>query len=71
MTLTNPETYQMAADIADVLLRDGVPVVAFSGAQETVMMVFQLSDDAAKYAARMHISKASPEGFREFYEAVR
>ena len=64
------DTYQRAAEIADKLLQQGVPVVKFTGERGTVMMVFQLHDEAAKYATRLHVSKATPEAFRELYEAV-
>ena len=71
MIWTNEDTYQRAAEIADQLLASGVPLVSFGGSRGGITMVFQLEDEQAKYAARLSFIEASPERFRELYEAMR
>lgn len=65
--------YQRAAEIANVLLGEGVPVLGFTDLDmgNAIGMAFQLTGERAKYAARLPLAEATPERFRELYEAVR
>lgn len=63
--------YADAGKIADTLLSRGVPVIGFAGDQHAIHMFFQLEDEAAKYAARLHLADASADRFQELYEAMK
>ena len=65
--------YQKAAGIADILLRDGVPLLAFAQFDmgHKLGFVFQLDGAPAKYACRVPTETATPESVREIYETVR
>jgi hypothetical protein len=62
--------YGEAAKVADVLLRDGVPVLGFGAREGKLWIRFQLHDQAAGYVALLRPEAATPERFRELYEAV-
>ena len=66
-------TYQRAADIADLLLSRGFPVVGFADLDggHAIGIAFQLQDEPAKYATRLPLADASPERFAQLYEAVK
>lgn len=66
------DAYQRAAEIADLLLRDRIPVIGFHDLDDgmAIGMAFQLTNERAKYACRLPIDQATPERFRELYEAV-
>lgn len=66
-------TYMKAAEIANTLLGEGVPVIGFSDMDggHRIGIAFQLTDERAKYATRLPVEEASAERFRALYEAVR
>ena len=61
--------YQRAADIANLLLGEGIPVLGFGAAGGQLSVRFQLS--AASYTVLVPELDATPERFRELYEAVK
>jgi hypothetical protein len=68
--LESERLYGEAAKVADVLLRDGVPVLGFGSLGGKLSMTFQLVDERAVYVALLPEAEATPERFRELYEAV-
>lgn len=65
--------YQKAADIANLLLASGIPVLGFMDLDmgASIGMAFQLDGERAKYACRLPLEKATPEAFQRLYEAVK
>jgi hypothetical protein len=64
--------YIRAAEIADVLLRDGLPVIGFTDVDygKWVAMTFRLAGQRAEWAVQVPVHKATPELFRELYEGL-
>lgn len=65
--------YQKAANIADRLLADGVPLLGFDQFDmgHKLGFLFQLTGERAKYGCRVETETATPESVRALYEAVR
>jgi hypothetical protein len=64
--------YQRAAEIADVLLAQGVPLIGFAEADygDKLSFAFQLREEDAKYVVRVSRAEATPERVLQLYEAV-
>lgn len=64
--------HQKGAEIADILLRDGLPLVGFAASDmgAKIAFAFQLEGERAKYAFRVPVEDATVERVKQMYEAV-